>query len=297
MTRIKNKVKQFSSRTAVLSAMAISAFGLALIPLASAATTTDTVVTPDTAVYDSKNVVGVQGDYAPGFQTGSIASDGSGKTDTYFTSQSLFGRDVQLGEIASMSYWTKKSTDHVTNPADWYVTIYTNPYESDVSSASWYGDRIGTEPYFSQDLNETAGAWNKWSTDEGNNQLRFFESTAGASGATFGSYADPTWAEFVMGNSLSGTAYAGHTVQSFSVQTGSAWADGFQGQVDGLTITLTDGSKATVNFEAQEAPVAVNDKNACKNGGWESQVDANGKGFKNQGLCVSYVASNGKSAH
>jgi hypothetical protein len=40
-------------------------------------------------------------------------------------------------------------------------------------------------------------------------------------------------------------------------------------------------------------------KEQCKDGGWASgaYVDAKGKPFKNQGDCVSYVASNGKSDH
>jgi hypothetical protein len=35
--------------------------------------------------------------------------------------------------------------------------------------------------------------------------------------------------------------------------------------------------------------------NDCKNGGWKNFTDANGNSFKNQGDCVSYVASKGKN--
>jgi hypothetical protein len=42
---------------------------------------------------------------------------------------------------------------------------------------------------------------------------------------------------------------------------------------------------------------APTDKDQCKGDGWKSLKDANGNSFKNQGACVSYVASNGKSAH
>lgn len=38
-------------------------------------------------------------------------------------------------------------------------------------------------------------------------------------------------------------------------------------------------------------------KEVCKNGGWMNLTDVSGNTFKNQGLCVSYVASNGKSQH
>jgi hypothetical protein len=37
-------------------------------------------------------------------------------------------------------------------------------------------------------------------------------------------------------------------------------------------------------------------KAACKNGGWQELTDNNGTAFKNQGDCVSYVATGGKNA-
>lgn len=298
---VRNGLRKVKTRTA----LAITSFalivggggGLSMVLISSASadpSTTNLVVTPTTNVFDSNNVVGVVGDSAPGFSYGSLASNGSDKTDMYFTPQMLFGHDITLGDISSISYWTKKGTDHVTSPADWYLNIYTKPYDGDRSSATWYGDRIGTEPYFSVNLNDPANTWNMWSTGGAINQLRFFESTAGAPGATFGSYTDPTWADFVAGNSLANQPYATRSVLFFSPQTASASAEGFTGQIDGLTVTLTDGSVATVNFEPF---VTVSDKDACKKGGWMTAFDANGNHFKNQGLCVSFVASHGKSQH
>lgn len=258
----------------------------AILPV-FAASTTNLIITPTSPVYDSNNVVGVSGDSAPGFPTGSLASDGTGKTDMYFTPNSLFGRDVTLGEVSKISYWTKKGTTHVVDPADWFLTIYTKPYAGDASSATWYGDRIGSEPYFSENLTDPINTWNNWTTDGSTNKLRFFESTAGATGATFGSYTDPDWATLISGNALSGDPYAGHDILSFSVQTGSAWADGFTGQVDGLRIELSDGSVANVNFESGVlTPVS---KDQCKDGGW---MTFNSPTFTNQGQCVSYITSN-----
>jgi hypothetical protein len=40
------------------------------------------------------------------------------------------------------------------------------------------------------------------------------------------------------------------------------------------------------------APIATDD---CKNGGWQNLTDRNGRSFKNQGDCVSYVATGGKN--
>ncbi len=266
--------------------------------VSSAQTTTNITVTPSSTVFDCKNVVGVPLDAAPGFPFGSLASTGgpptpcaSGgsdtKTDAYFTPESLFGgRSITLGEVASMSYWTKKTTLHSADPHDWYLTIYTKPYTGDVSTPTWYGDRIGSEPYFSEDLTETADAWNQWSTGGPTNELRFFESTAGAPGATFGSYTDPDWSTLITRKALSGSPYAGHAILYFSIQTGSAWSTGFTGQVDGYQIRLTEGSVANINFEPF---VVATDKDACKSGGWASLYRADGTTFKNQGDCIQYV--------
>jgi hypothetical protein len=37
-------------------------------------------------------------------------------------------------------------------------------------------------------------------------------------------------------------------------------------------------------------------KNDCKNSGWQHLADTSGKPFKNQGDCVSFVATRGKNA-
>ena len=278
------RASRFSKLLAVC-AVAATVTSLTVIGTASAATSSNTVVTPTSPVYDSaqdNNVVGVAGDSAPGFPTGSLASNGVGKTFIGLTPQQLFGRSVTLGDIASMSYWTKKATLHTVDAADWYVNIYTDPFTGDLKPGSWYGERIGTEPYFSANMTETAGAWNMWSTDGTSNRLRFFESTGGY----FGNYFDPDWATFVAGTGLAGEQYASQTVKLFTVQTGSGWAKGFPGQVDGLTITLTDGSVATVNFEARNV---ATDKATCKSGGWAWLDRTDGSAFKSQGDCIQYV--------
>ncbi|MCO6451160.1 MAG: hypothetical protein J5I90_10280 [Caldilineales bacterium] len=275
------------SKRKIMMTVAVSLLVLLIgLTIASAASMTSIIITPTSPVFDSNNVTGVSFDGAPGYASGSFASNSVAKTDMYFTPEGLFGHAVNLGEVASMSYWTKIGTTHTINPRDWYLTIYTKPYASDVSTPTWYGDRIGSEPYFSINLNDPANTWNEWSTGGPDNQLRFFESTAGAPGANFGSYTDPDWQTFVSGNALSGDPYAGHEILFFSVQTGSAWAAGFTGQVDGLRIELTDGSVATVNFENPTEPTGKND---CKSGGWQLLTRADGSTFKNQGDCIQYV--------
>lgn len=222
---------------------------------------THITVTPLSPVFGVNNVVGVPADAAPGFPGGSFASNGVAKSDMYFTPEALFqGREVTVGQVARMSYWTRIGTTHVVNPADWFMNIYTKPFAGDVSTPTWYGSRFGTEPYFSANIADPANTWNLWSTNLDANTLRFFESTQGAPGANFGSYTDPAWALFIAFPSLGTSVHrASQAILFFSIQTGSAWATGFTGQLDGLRIELTDGSVATVNFEpVDEAPVVTN---------------------------------------
>jgi hypothetical protein len=239
---IMNKLKGLIG--VALAVMTVSA-GLSGTAHAAGPTMTNITVVPPLMPAS----VGIAGDFAPGFGNGSIAGNGLVKAELVLPPAALFGRDVTLSEIASMSYWTKKAGDHVSAPSDWFLALYTKPYGGDVSTPSWYGDRIGTEPYFSNNIVETPGDWNQWVTGGASNKLRFFESTAGAPGSNFGAYTDPDWSTFVAASALSGQPRGPQQVLYFSVQTGSAWAAGFTGQVDGLRIELTDGSVANVNFE------------------------------------------------
>ncbi|MBI4890527.1 MAG: hypothetical protein HY821_07865 [Acidobacteria bacterium] len=267
-------------------------FGLALALAAStsAQVTNTTIVVTPSSLPPVPTATGVANDSAPGFPLDSWAHNGGGtKSEFYITPAALFGgRTITLGDIARISYWTKTPFTHGTDPRDWYLAIYSNPYPGDVSTPSWYGVRIGSEPYFSANVSDPANTWNQWSTDGASNKLRFFESTAGAPGANFGSYTDPDWAAFAAGNALgSGVPYAGLSILTFSVQTGSAWSAGFTGQLDGLRIELTDGSVARVNFEAMNH--IPSSKDQCKGEGWKSLYRADFSAFKNQGDCVQYV--------
>jgi hypothetical protein len=69
---------------------------------------------------------------------------------------------------------------------------------------------------------------------------------------------------------------------------------------DGSISGTADGNCQTFSMPAGSAmaiPVAVvpTDKNQCKKGGWMTLVDSEGNGFKNQGDCVSFVATGGKN--
>ncbi len=61
----------------------------------------------------------------------------------------------------------------------------------------------------------------------------------------------------------------------------------------GSTITTESSSQPPeVVISWQTVPTS---KNQCMNGGWQNYTDSNGTRFKNQGDCVSYVATGGKN--
>lgn len=216
---------------------------LAASPLWAA--TTNLVVRPDYIGVSGAAVVGVDGDSPGGpASSGSWQAGGSTWTQVIFTPQQLFGRDVTVGELASISYYTKKGTTHTVSASDWYFQIYTVKY---TGSPYWYGYRLGAEPYFSQNLNAPADQWNLWQTDEGStNRLRFFDSSGNA---YFGGYNDGFLSDFT-----GDAKYAEESIMRLVLGTGSGWASGFTGQLDGLSVVLANGDTANVNFESEVVP-------------------------------------------
>lgn len=92
--------------------------------------------------------------------------------------------------------------------------------------------------------------------------------------------------EFVYSIAALQTACPNAVVAAFGVNVGSN-NPSYDVEAD-----LVDFNGTTYNFEPF---AAVTNKDACKDGGWMKQVDAHDNGFKNQGDCVSFVASNGQS--
>ena len=165
----------------------------------------------------------------------------------------MFGGSVKIDDIASISYFTNKPGT-AADP-DWTFYIYTATTGTGDTSG-FFHSRLNSEPYFTSTPSVTSNTWHEWSTNDPSNPLRFYDQPRSG---TFGSYTDPTLAQLQAGMITWGNGsmndYGSEVVSSFSLQTGSAWANGFTGLVDGLTITLNDGRVATINFEAVAAEV------------------------------------------
>jgi choice-of-anchor C domain-containing protein len=105
--------------------------------------------------------------------------------------------------------------------------------------------------------------------------------TVGATGAPTTGYEFDT---ATAGNTLSDMMWVSKTytflaTSTSSVLTFASTTDGFWGPaLDNVTVT-------------EDAVTAAD----CKDGGWETTIDTQGNGFKNQGDCVSFFATKGKN--
>jgi hypothetical protein len=220
---------------------------------------------------DTPGVSGVSGNTttaAAGFPVGSFQSgpvlDADHKSEIYVTPLQLFGRDITVGELQSMSYFTNKAGN--AGAVDWSLNIYTKPSSGTGTNAgSFYESHLVSEPYFTQTSNtdDPSNAWHQWSTAPGANSLRFYD--AQRDGGVAGTYTDPTLADLHAGNDpansgnfewSNGTSnnYNNETVEYISFQTGSSWSAGFDGLLDGFDISLAGGETAAINFEAAPLP-------------------------------------------
>jgi hypothetical protein len=213
------------------------------VPCAQADVTTVTLTDPTVAVSALIN----PSTGAPGFGSTSWQNNGtSTKSELYIPVSELFPEEtspVTIDDVASISYWT--NIPGTGGSPNWTLEIYTATTGTN-DEASWYGTRLNAEPYFTS-TTVASNTWNQWSTG-GSNALLFYD--AGRNGGVYGTYTDPTLAEIQAGlvtwngSGENGTSdnYGQDVISMFSLQTGSAWTNGFTGSVDGLTVTLTDGN-------------------------------------------------------
>ena len=236
--------------TMILSAGLVSA-----VAVSANATATYLTVAPD---INTPFVAGNNSTAAPGFGSSSFqaAAITSGqKSEVYIPVSSLFASPVTIGDIQSISYWTNKGTT-AADP-DWTLLLYTKPTGTG-DSASWYKSRLNSEPYFTGTPSVTANTWHQWSTNDSTNPMRFYDQPRGGN---FGTYTDPTLSDLKAGNVTWANStthdYSAEQLNLISLQTGSAWAPGFTGLVDGVTVTLTNGDVGYVNLVPAPGAVAL----------------------------------------
>lgn len=142
---------------------------------------------------------------------------------------------LTIADIASISYHTLRP-DGTVETRDWWVQIYTRPDDVDDAS-SWYGYRF-INNY--NDHTET-GDWTEYSTSSG---MTFHRNDK---------YGDAS-VELTLDQMA--TVYGDELIEMISIQTDSGW-DGFEGCVDGLTITLKNENVGQVDFAAVPEPTTL----------------------------------------
>jgi hypothetical protein len=127
--------------------------------------------------------------------------------------------------------------------------------------------------------------WQEWDAIAGGNALW------GYSGATWPITGQPgttlkTWSQILSDY----PAVRIRVTDAFvGIRVGEPYADGYTENIDAFKFGVGTNS-TTYDFE----PYAVaQDKDDCKNGGWQTLKRADGSSFKNQGDCASYT-NNGK---
>lgn len=188
--------------------------------------------------------------------------------DNASKAQYLKNAGVPLALVTELSYHTKQQAGPAVAAPSFQLVVSLN------------GDGTGFttlvyEPYWNGTV--TPAVWQQWDVDAG----RFWSSrtvpplvVSGAGGPPFYSLAAIK------------AAYPNAVVLAFGVNVGT-YNPLYNVATDGVNFNGT-----TYDFELANLPAT---RDQCKRGGWQNYTDALGNPFKNQGDCVSYVATGGKS--
>ncbi len=224
------------TRVAVVAALMCVA-----IPAQAVTTTVDVfpVEVPDEMIPRSNT-----DDAPPAFGPSSWQGPFSGKSNFHAryvadgdVLSALFPADaatLTIGDLASITYYTKRPTG---TPAgrDWWVQIYTRPKGPGMGdAASWYHSRYINN----YDDHTSIGSWSQYSTDVG---MTFNEQTPPGPEQTLAALKAADGADLI---------------EMISIQTDSGW-NGFDGYVDGVEITLTNGEIGRLNLETDTSTIQV----------------------------------------
>ena len=134
--------------------------------------------------------------------------------------------------------------------------------------------------------------WNTYDVLDGGNALWTWSGYANAGNQ----WPDGNTAEYRTWNDILGS-FSGVRLLPvggwLGVRVGEPGPTGYTGNVDAFPLGTAAGV-TTYDFEPVMLPGS---KDACKGDGWKTLTNNQASPFKNQGSCVSFVASGGKSQH
>jgi len=252
----------------LMSLGGLTMLALALVAAAVAATTV--VVTPantqgwSTADTRPGGAVNYVADAtAPGGSALQLTTDAT----TAAKAQYLHAASTPLSAVSELSYSTKQNSASFVGGDPSYQLLV------DLDGTPGSFTTLVFEPYENGVV--TPGAWQSWDVDQG--QLWSSRSvTTGTCSVTAGAGGPPFY-------TLAGlqAACPNAVVVGFGVNVGT-----FNPSYD-VESDLVDFDGTVYNF--QIAPTSADE---CKNGGWQNYSNPT---FKNQGDCVSFVATGGKN--
>ena len=244
------------------------------------------IIVPMNDPYCHGSVAFVNGPASPPLGVGSAelrTGDGTtgGDCSTELRNSAYSG--VKLSSLTALSYWTYVTTNNGqqfpyielnidssgtgTAPDD--ALFFEPPYQAPGAGGSDCAHQSSTVMLTWQSWDALSGCW--WSNNGTLNP--------GTSTGTLGDYL----AQFPNARIVNSASGGGvHVLMGFASPT-----DVFDGNVDAFTIG--SHSSTTYDFEPNLPPPTTKDQ--CKGKGWTNYADASGRPFKNQGDCVSYVAT------
>ena len=217
------------------------------------------------------------------------------RTDTSTAKVQLFTdlyADTALADIDGIGYSTYRdpaSTGFVAGVAALNIRV-------DLDGNGTADAYMVYEPY--QDQGNAAvqtGVWQDWDAYNGGSAKWWISNGAGGCGQATPCTWDTILTAFPNATVREGTSCGpGGVVSpcpgSLGVNQGSGNA-GIVSNADALYVSV-NGEKTTYDFELTPPPPPMpTTKDQCKNGGWQNY----GTTFKNQGDCVSFVATGGKN--
>jgi hypothetical protein len=260
--------------------------GAAAVILAPAAFaeggTTTTVAPTDLHGWVDASISGGTATYVDGSPAGLGGSSLELKTTADNASKAIYAHpeSFKLSDLTSASYWTKQvAATSAGGSASMQLAV-------DLNGDGTFDTNLVFEPYWQDNSPDaapvTSGDWQQWQVKDG----LFWSSKsygtgdtalqAGAGGAPFYTLSS------IMEN------YPDAKVMGVGVNVGSYNPD-YAIDVDGVEL-----NGVQYNFEktaSSTEPTTPTNKDDCKKDGWKTLSNVDGTMFRNQGQCVSFVAS------
>jgi len=196
-------------------------------------------------------------------------SDGTDDEQLYVSFDQGFGpyyvdslATFTVGDIESVRYRTRRPPGAAQ---DYFMEIFTFT-DGTNDDASWYGRQLQALPADALNKNVSTNSWLTWQTDQGTNQLTFYDynhdydttdtnsppylgQETGVTLADLQSTGSFDWSDYVASADSTHKNYRDEEVRAFRFATGSAWEDTHEGDLDAIEIELSDGRRAVIDLE------------------------------------------------